>query len=81
MKSKIPKLAWERSGHLPRMFSWLSREDTKRPTIWARPTEKGWYCQFAGMAYGVSGTGTSRDKAAYELMIEWRKAMAGRPVD
>ena len=78
MKATIPKLMWVRSGYLPNMFSWLSQSDGTRPAIWARPTVKGWYCQFAHFHYSQGGTGTTRDKAAQELMRNWHKIKNGR---
>lgn len=78
MGATIPKLVWEKSGHLPGLFSWLARYTHDRPTIWARPTAKGWYCQFAHFQYSASGTGTTRDKAANELVTSWHSAMTGK---
>lgn len=75
----MQKLEWTRDTSLPGMFEYVAHPgDEVRPAIWARITGKGWYCQFKNSAYAVSGTGTTRDKAAHDLMTSWRRAMTGR---
>lgn len=74
----MQQFTWVRDTSLPAMFEYVAHAgDEERPTIWARITDKGWYCQFKNTAYAVSGTGTTRDKAANELMANWHRAMAG----
>lgn len=69
---------WQKKA-LPGMFTYESPDYAGvRPVIWARKCEKGWFVQFHYGAHGLNATGTTRDRAAKELLGLWIEKMTGR---
>lgn len=61
------KFFWQRSGHLPKPYTWLSAGFGDFPPIWASKRDGGgWTVQFAHRSSTIAA-GKTRDEAAANL--------------